>query len=176
MALKFNNSAERREKAFRIAFNSRGFTLLELMVTAAILLILASIVLPFSRVAIKREKEVELRQSLRLMREAIDAFHQDYLTVPYKGTTIAAEIAGESGFPKSLEILVEGVKNPRSPKGNVKRYLRKIPRDPMTGSREWGLRCNADPPDSDQWCHEDVFDVYSKSPNQGLDKTKYSEW
>ena len=154
----------------------KGLTLLELMITLTIIMILASIVLPFSKMAARRAKEFELRQTLRLMREAIDEFHQDYLTIPYKGTTIANDIAGESGYPKSLEIMVKGVKNPHSPKETVKRYLRKIPVDPMTQSTEWGFRCNSDEPDSANWCEDDVYDVYSKSDGIAIDKTKYHDW
>lgn len=153
-----------------------GFTLLELMVTLAILMILASMIIPFSRMAVKRAKEYELRQALRTVREAIDEFHQDFLTIPYKGTTIAKDIAGDSGYPKSLDILVQGVKDPHSIKGNVKRYLRKIPLDPVTGKREWGLKCNADLPESEEWCGDDVYDIYSMSRDTGMDKTKYADW
>ena len=155
---------------------SEGLTLLELMVTLAIIMILASMVLPFSKIAARRAKEFELHQTLRTVREAIDAFHQDYLTVPYKGTTMANDIAGESGYPKTLDILVKGVKNPRSPKETVKRYLRKIPVDPMTQSAKWGLRCNSDEPDSDNWCGDDVYDIYSTSNGAAIDKTKYKDW
>ncbi|MFI5303287.1 MAG: type II secretion system protein [Nitrospiria bacterium] len=155
---------------------SSGLTLLELMVTLSIIMILASMVLPFSKMAAKRAKEFELRQTLRTVREAIDEFHQDYLTIPYKGTTIAADIAGESGYPKTLEILVKGVKNPYSAKQTVKRYLRKIPVDPLTRSQEWGFRCNSDDPDSDSWCGDDVYDIYSKSKEVAIDKSKYKDW
>ncbi len=155
---------------------SKGLTLLELMITLTIIMILASIVLPFSKIAARRAKEFELRQTLRLMKEAIDEFHQDYLTVPYKGTTIASDIAGESGYPKSLDILVKGVKNPHSPKQTAKRYLRKLPVDPMTQSTEWGLRCNSDEPDSEAWCKDDVYDVYTKSDGVAMDKTRYRDW
>lgn len=154
----------------------KGLTLLELMVSLSIIMILASMVLPFSKMAAKRAKEFELRQSLRTVREAIDEFHQDYLTIPYKGTTIAHDIAGESGYPKTLEILVKGVKNPHSAKETVKRYLRKIPVDPLTKTAEWGLRCNSDDPDSETWCGDDVYDIYSKSGEVAIDKTKYKDW
>ncbi|MBI1822873.1 MAG: type II secretion system protein [Nitrospirae bacterium] len=153
-----------------------GLTLLELMVTLSIIMILASMVIPFSKMAARRAKEYELHQTLRTIREAIDEFHQDFLTIPYKGSTIANDIAGESGYPKSLDILVKGVKNPRSPKETVTRYLRKIPIDPMTKNAEWGLRCNSDEPDSENWCGDDVYDVYSKSSNTAIDKTKYRDW
>jgi general secretion pathway protein G len=141
-------------------------------------MILASMVLPFSKMAAKRAKEIELRQALRAMREAIDEFHGDYLTIPYKGTTIAGEVAGETGYPKSLDVLVNGVKNPLSPKEKetVKRYLRKIPVDPMTKSADWGFRCNSDEPDSEQWCRDDIFDVYTKSQERAIDKTAYKDW
>src|SRR6266568_256121 len=123
-----------------------GFTYLEMVATAAILMILASAVLPMGRVVRTRQKELELRRSLRILRTAID------------------------DYPPELPTLVKGVS--QVGKIDVKlKFLRRIPQDPMTGTTEWGLRCYQDDPDSTSWCGENVWDVYSKSTAKGLDGT-----
>ncbi len=151
-----------------------GLSLTELVVTAAILSIMAALAVPFVKVAVKRQKEAELRRALRILRNAIDEYHR--LAVPPDGSPpkIALTKYGSEGYPESLEILVEGVYLV----GEVKktRFLRRIPRDPMTNSTDWGLRCVSDPPDSDSWCGENVFDVYSKSKAKALDGSRYNEW
>lgn len=157
-------------------WNKRGLTLIELVVSIAILSILASVALPLSKVSVKRAKELELRQNLRVLRNAVDQFKKDWDEI-YKNTSIKTEIASDYGYPKSLEILIEGIKDPKDPTGKkMRKYLRRIPVDPMTRSTEWGLRCYADEPDSDSWCGDDVFDVYSKSETRGLDETEYNTW
>jgi general secretion pathway protein G len=146
-----------------------GFTLIELMVTTAIMLILASVALPLARVSIQEHKEAELRRDLREMRDAIDR---------YKDAADRNQIkvkAGTDGYPPTLETLVQGVPLAGKP-GERIRFLRKIPVDPMTGQKNWGLRCVQDPPDSTSWCGEDVFDVYSQSTGIGLNGTPYSSW
>jgi general secretion pathway protein G len=146
-----------------------GFTLIELVITTAILMILASVALPIARVSIERGKEVELRQDLLDMRTAIDR---------YKDLADRNQIrvkAGTDGYPPDLETLVEGVPLAGKP-GERIRFLRKIPVDPMTGKTDWGLRCVQDEPDSTSWCGDDVFDVYTQSTGTGLDGTKYSSW
>jgi general secretion pathway protein G len=146
-----------------------GFTLIELVITTAILMILASVALPIARVSIERGKEVELRQDLLDMRTAIDR---------YKDLADRNQIrvkAGTEGYPPDLETLVEGVPLAGKP-GERIRFLRKIPVDPMTGKTDWGLRCVQDEPDSTSWCGDDVFDVYTQSTGTGLDGTKYSSW
>jgi len=159
----------------------RGVTLLELLVTIAIIFILASIVTPLSRVTVKRGKEIELRQKLRLMRTAIDEFNKDWdregdrligLTCQ-KNKLTCKEVSSIYGYPKTLETLLEvelsGAE--ATVKGTtIKRYLRRIPVDPIIGSEEWGLRCYADGPDVESWCGDDVFDVYSESPETALDE------
>lgn len=146
-----------------------GFTLIELVITTAILLILASVALPIARVSVQRTKEAELRRDLLQMRNAIDR---------YKDLADKNQIrvkAGTDGYPPDLETLVAGVPLAGKP-GERIRFLRKIPVDPMTGQKNWGMRCAQDEPDSTSWCGDDVFDVFSQSTGTGLDGTKYSSW
>jgi general secretion pathway protein G len=146
-----------------------GFTLIELVVTTAILMILASVALPIARVSIQRSKEVDLRRDLLDMRNAIDR---------YKDLADRNQIrvkAGTDGYPPDLETLVDGVPLAGKP-GERIRFLRKIPVDPMTGKADWGMRCVQDEPDSTSWCGDDVFDVFTQSTGTGLDGTKYSSW
>jgi general secretion pathway protein G len=143
-----------------------GLTLVELIVTVAILAILASAAVPVARFQVKREKEQELRYDLWEMRSAIDA----YKDAADRG---AFQVKLDSmGYPPDLETLVNGV----DVQGKTVRFLRKIPVDPMTGNTDWGLRSNQDDPDSDSWGGQNVFDVYSKSDGTALDGTKYKDW
>jgi general secretion pathway protein G len=146
-----------------------GFTLIELVITTAILMILASVALPIARVSVQRTKEVELRRDLLDMRNAIDRYKDlaDRNQVRVK--------AGTDGYPPDLETLVDGVPLAGKP-GERIRFLRKIPVDPMTGKTDWGLRCVQDEPDSTSWCGDDVFDVFSQSTGMALDGSKYSSW
>ena len=146
-----------------------GFTLLELMVAVSILLVLATMALPVAKVRIKREKEVELRRTLREMRSAVDR----YKDAADQGL-IAIE-ADTEGYPPTLETLVEGVPLAGKPDRRV-RFLRRIPRDPFTNSTNWGLRSVQDPPDSRSWNGKNVFDVYSRSAGIALDGTRYADW
>jgi general secretion pathway protein G len=156
-------SAPRRE---------RGFTYLELVATSAILMILASAILPMARVARKRQREIELRRELRILRTAIDE---------YKKMVDAGRIGGmdlklgSEGYPPTLEILVEGVSQVGAVDKKLK-FLRRLPVDPMTRTVEWGLRCYQDEADSDSWCGSNVYDVYTKSQGEALDGTKYRDW
>jgi len=164
-----------------------GVTLLELLVTLTILTILASVALPFTKVSSKRSKEIELRQNLRVIRAAIDAFHLEWsregdaLTGPacVKNRLSCKEVTGPYGYPKSLEILL-GVKltgEQATVRGTtMRRYLRSIPPDPMSGTPDWRMRCYRDPPSVKDWCGEDVYDVASHSQELALDGTKYQEW
>jgi general secretion pathway protein G len=158
-----NRKALRRQGGHR---GERGLTLVELIVTAAILSILAVVAYPIARFQIQREKERELRRDLWTMRDAID----HYKDAADRGA-IQTEV-DSFGYPPDLETLVKGV-NIQSKK--VK-FLRAIPVDPMTGKAEWALRSMQDDPDSDSWGGEDVFDVHSKSDGTALDGTKYADW
>ncbi len=146
-----------------------GLTLLELVVAATMLLILATMALPMARVKIKRDREIELRRALREMRTAIDR---------YKDASDVGliEIKAESeGYPESLEVLVEGVELAGKADRKV-RFLRRIPVDPMTGRADWNFRCVKDPPDSRFWCGDNVFDVSSSSVGEALDGSRYQDW
>jgi general secretion pathway protein G len=164
----------------------KGFTLVEMLVTLTILAILASAVMPLAKVAIKREKEIELRRNLRLLREAIDAYKK---LADEKKIDIEED---SEGYPPDLETLVNGVEvredqeqpdqRSRRPaaksddKKKIVKFLRRIPKDPMTDSLDWGLRSYQDEPDDDVWGGENVYDVYSKSLGTALDGSKYREW
>ena len=149
------------------AKNERGFTLLELIVAATILSILTMMALPLARVTIQREREKELRQALWEMRDAIDR----YKDAADRGAFQPKVDSG--GYQPDLETLVKGVE---AQGGKKIRFLRSIPVDPMTKSKEWGMRSMQDDPDSDSFGGQSVFDVYTKSTGTGLDGTKYKDW
>jgi general secretion pathway protein G len=144
----------------------RGLTLIELIVTVAILSILASAAIPVARFQVKREKERELRYDLWEMRSAIDKY-KDAADRGAFQTKVDSQ-----NYPPDLDTLVKGV----DVQGKKLKFLRRIPVDPMTGQADWGLRSMQDDPDSDSWGGQSVFDVYSKSQGTGLDGTKYSTW
>ncbi|OFW26618.1 MAG: general secretion pathway protein GspG [Acidobacteria bacterium RIFCSPLOWO2_02_FULL_59_13] len=147
-----------------------GLTLVELIVAVALLSLLSTLALPLARVQIKREKERELRQALREIRTAIDRYKE----AADRGM-FQVEL-GTEGYPPDLEVLVEGVELANSPEGKRLKLLRRIPKDPMTNSTEWGLRSYQDSPDSLSWGGQNVFDVYTQSQDIALDETRYSEW
>jgi len=157
-------------------FQKKGFTLTEMLVTLTVLAILATAIMPLAKIAIKREKEIELRRNLRIIREAIDA---------YKKLADEKKIEVEEdteGYPPDLETLVEGVElkegEGEEEKSGTKilKFLRRVPKDPKTNSYDWGLRSYQDDSDSDVWGGENVYDVYTKSLATALDGTKYREW
>jgi len=154
------------------AERSRGVTYLELIATATILMILASAILPMGRVAVQRQREIELRRELRTMRRAIDQYKLAVEQGQIGGTDVKL---GSEGYPEDLEILVKGVRRVGTVDRKLK-FLRRIPVDPMTSTTEWGLRCYQDDPDSTSWCGDNVWDVYSKSTAKGLDGTTYNTW
>jgi general secretion pathway protein G len=144
----------------------RGFTLIELIVATAILVILTGLAVPMARVAIKREKERELRNDLWQLRDAIDR----YKDAADRGAfTIKV---GSEGYPPDMETLVKGV----DVGGKKVRFLRSIPTDPMTNSTDWGMRSMQDDPSSDSWGGQNVFDVFTKARGTGLDGTEYKDW
>jgi general secretion pathway protein G len=148
-----------------------GMTLLELIIACGILLILSSMALPIARFTVIREREKELRLDLREMRQAIDKYKD--LADQQK---IRVEL-GSEGYPPDLDTLVKGVALGGSgAAGKNIRFLRRVPKDPMTGRVEWGMRSVQDDPDSTSWGGKNVFDVYSKSTGIALDGTKYSDW
>jgi general secretion pathway protein G len=146
-----------------------GFTLLELLVTLMVLAIFTSVAIPVVKNAKQREKEIELYQTLRYMREAIDN---------YKRAADAGIInpppAENFGYPDSLQILVDGA--PRRTSGGKIPFLRKIPTDPITGRTEWLLRSLIDEPDTNSWGGGSVFDVHSTAKGIGLNGVPYKEW
>ena len=153
--------------------NTRGYTFVELLVVTTIILILASAVQPLARVAIQRQKEVELRRVLREMRNAIDKFKDaaDAQLIPSTELKPASE-----GYPSDLEMLVEGVSVINDQSGRKLKFLRRVPKDPMTNSNEWGLRSYQDKPDVTRWGGQNVYDVFSLSSGTALDGTKYKDW
>ena len=144
----------------------RGLTLVELIVTVAILSILASAALPVARFTVKRQNERYLRYDLWMMRDAIDKYKD-------AADRNAFQIKLDSqGYPPDMETLINGVEV----QGKKVKFLRRIPVDPMTGKAEWGLRSMQDDPSSTSYGGQGVFDVYSKSQGTALDGTKYSTW
>ena len=156
-----------RRRARHTCSREPGFTLLELIIASALLLILASAALPLVRITVVRSREAELRRELREMRNAIDRY-----TDMADALAFQTEV-GSNGYPPDLDTLVKGI----TLAGNRKvRFLRRIPVDPMTGKAEWGLRSVQDDPDSSSWGGDNVFDVHSNSQATALDGTKYSTW
>jgi general secretion pathway protein G len=150
-----------------------GMTLIELMVSCAILMILASAALPIARWTAYRERERELRRDLLEMRQAIDRYKDlaDHGQIRVDNST--------GGYPPDLETLVKGVplvSITGGSQGKKIHFLRRIPIDPMTKQADWGLRSVEDDPDSTSWGGKDVFDVYSRSTETGMDGTRYSDW
>jgi general secretion pathway protein G len=143
-----------------------GFTLIELIVATAIMVILTTMALPLARVTIKREQERELRYDLWMMRDAIDRYKD---AADRGGFQVKV---GTEGYPPDMETLVKGVDS----NGKKIKFLRRIPRDPMTGKDEWGQRSMQDDPASDSWGGQNIFDVYTKSEGTALDGTKYKDW
>ena len=153
-----------------------GLTLVEMLVVIAIVGILASAVMPLSRMTVRRVKEIELRSGLRTIRTAIDAFHKDCVE-----KKLATEHCSKDSFPESLDELAKPLKLAGAG-DKTRKYLRKIPRDPFSpsgltaGADAWGLRSYTDMPDSSMWGGENVYDVYSKNDALSSDGTKYSSW
>ncbi len=147
-----------------------GLTLVELLVTIAVILILVSVIVPTANFAVKREKELTLRRNLRMMRRAIDEYKKFC-----DAGAIQKEGIDSECYPPELEILVEGVERVGA-LGQKMKFLRRIPLDPMTKNDEWGKRSLQDEFDSTSWGGENIFDVYTTHEGTALDGSLYSEW
>jgi general secretion pathway protein G len=147
-----------------------GMTLVELIVAFTILIVLSTMAIPLARYKVQRDKERDLNYALREMRTGIDKFKDDM-----DAGKIGPPKMDSDNYPESLDQLVEGVKAMGAIDKKIK-YLRRIPKDPMTNSRDWGLRSTRDDPKAQAWGGQNVFDVYTKSMNKAKDGTPYSEW
>ena len=152
-----------------------GFTLIELVITVAIVAILASVAMPLNELVVQRSKEQDFRRALREIREAIDV---------YKQASDEGRIqkrVGESGYPRKLADLVEGAEDQKSPKKERIYFLRRLPRDPLATEPDiaaadtWGKRSYASPPDEPK-DGDDVFDVFTLAPGKGINGRPYREW
>jgi len=146
-----------------------GFSLAELVMVAAVLVILAGVTVPVAKFTSRRLKEMELRTDLRQMRAAIDEYKR------YSDMGLIQIDLGTDGYPAKLEVLVEGVELAGQVDKKLK-LLRRMPVDPMTGENEWGMRSYQDDFDSTSWGGENVYDVYSLSKGVGLNGVPYREW
>ena len=153
----------------------RGFTLIELVITLALLGLLAMLAAPMTEVAYQRAREQQLRSALREIRDALDAYRR----AADQGLVLRR--LGASGYPATLAELVTGAPNATDPKGGRIYFLRRLPRDPLfadpavPAEQTWGLRSYASPPDEPSE-GDDVFDVYSTAPGNGLDGSAYRDW
>jgi len=148
----------------------RGLTLVELIVAFTILSLLTAMSVPLVRYKVRRDRERDLLYALREIHNAIDA---------YKDAANQGKFQiklGTEGYPETLEQLVEGVKLASSASGEKIKFLRRIPLDPMTGTRDWGKRSMQDDPSSQSWGGQNVFDVYTKSLERARDGTMYKDW
>lgn len=171
-----------RKCAPRVSSSSRcyrqcGVTLMELLVTLVILSILAAAAIPYAEMTVKRNKELELRRALREIRTAIDRFHEDWETGKISKL---GEGVSEDGYPKTLEVLVEGVESAQAKGGRIK-YLRRVPEDPFGEPgkppiEQWVLLGYQDEPDSDHWGGKDVYSVRTASEKNAIDGSAYKDW
>jgi len=162
-----------RRAAARTERSSGGYTFIELLVVSTIVLILASAVMPLARVTATRQREAELRRTLREVRTAIDKYKDaaDQMVISPLDIKVGSE-----GYPPDLETLVEGVTPANDASGRKLKFLRRVPIDPMTRGIEWGLRSYQDKPDSTRWGGQNVFDVHTTFDGVALDGTKYKDW
>ena len=151
----------------------RGYTFIELVIVASMIMVLAAAIMPLTKVTMQRAREAELRHALREMRTAIDKF-KDAADTGLIGTL--ALKAGAENYPPDLQTLVDGVAAANDATGRKLKFLRRVPIDPMTRGAEWGLRSYQDDPKSTRWGGQDVFDVHTTSEGTGLDGTKYKDW
>ncbi len=158
----------------RTSDNKKGFTLVEMLTAMAIVAVLAMVAIPLAKVTIKRGREIELRRGLRIIRQAIDEYKKlaDEDKFEFDEDT--------EGYPPDLQTLIEGVEVTESKDGSevtrMVKFLRRLPRDPLTNSYDWGMRSYQDDFDSTSWGGESVYDVYTRSQGIALDGTFYFEW
>ena len=157
-----NVSTER----LRVRSGERGVTLMELIIVLAILSVLATAAIPAVKFEVKRNKERQLRADLWEMRRSIDMYKD---VADLGGIQTKAD---SNNYPPDLQTLVNGV----DVKDKKMRFLREVPKDPMTGTTDWGLRSNQDAADSDSFGGQNVYDVYTKNEGTALDGTKYKTW
>jgi general secretion pathway protein G len=160
-----------RAEGWRRAEN--GYSFVELLVVATIIIILASAIMPLAKVTATRTREAELRRSLREVRTAIDKY-KDAADLGQIGTLDIK--VGSENYPADLQVLVDGVNAANDATGRKLKFLRRIPIDPMTRSAEWGMRSYQDKPDTTRWGGQNVFDVYTTFDGTALDGTKYRDW
>ncbi len=153
-----------------------GFTLLEIIIVLTVMSVLVAGAYPLVRNSVIRQRETDLRESLRSLRKAIDEYKK-YNDLS-GGQAIPIQWRTKSGYPKNLKLLYEGFipANVVGTEGTKVRFLRRLPIDPMSASDEWGLRGSGDEPGATSWGGDDIFDVYSKSDGTALDGTKYKDW
>jgi general secretion pathway protein G len=152
---------------------SKGYTFIEMLIVATIIMILASGIMPLVKVTAQRTREVELRRELREVRTAIDKF-KDAADLGQIGSLDIK--VGSENYPPDLQTLVDGVSAANDATGRKLKFLRHIPVDPMTHTAEWGMRSYQDKPDSTRWGGQNVFDIYTTSDGTALDGTKYKDW
>jgi general secretion pathway protein G len=147
-----------------------GLTLVELIVAFTIMMVLTAMAVPLARYRVQRDKERDLERALTQIRTAIDKFKDDM-----DAQKIGPAKLDSDNYPENLQQLVDGIKATGSVDKKMK-YLRRIPKDPMTNSYEWGLRSDRDDPDAQTWGGQNVFDVYTKSMDKARDGTQYNTW
>ena len=152
---------------------SGGFTFLELIIVTAVMMVLASAALPLVRVSMKREREKELRRTLREVRTAVDTFK---IWCENNRIAESEKVFGAECYPSSLDTLVQGVLLANDASGKRKKFLRRVPIDPMTGTTDWGKRSVQDAPDTKVWGGQNIFDIYTKFEGKALDGSKYRDW
>jgi len=148
----------------------RGMTLVELIVAFTILMLLSTMAVPLARYKVQRNKERDLQRALDEIRKGIDKFKDDM-----DAGKIGPPKIDSDNYPESLDQLVEGVKATGAVDKKIK-YLRHVPKDPMTNSKDWGMRSTRDDPKALAWGGQNVFDIYTKSSDKAKDGTPYSEW
>src|SRR5215510_5863387 len=156
-----------------MSISERGYTFVEMLIVATIIMILAAGIMPLAKVTSQRTREAELRRSLREIRTAIDKY-KDAADLGQIGSLDLK--VGSENYPADLQTLVDGVSAANDATGRKLKFLRRIPVDPMTRGTEWGMRSYQDKPDSTKWGGQNVFDVYTTFNGTALDGTKYRDW